>query len=80
MTSPRIVLKCDPVWTASPESARDATAHGYMDERHDALAAACYRQAIEEYGSHYEYEVTDGKHAMNWIEQRAAELLAEKLR
>lgn len=73
MTSPRIVLKCDPKECA--ELSRD-----YRDGNswHDALAAACYRQAIEELSDTRLYDVT--KPIKDAILSRAADLLAEKLR
>lgn len=69
----RIVLKCDPKECA--ELSRD-----YRDGNswHDALAAACYRQAIEELVGDYFGE--DSTSFGDQIEQRAADLLADRIK
>lgn len=70
--SERIVLKCD------PKDLAERTAM-VPDLEHDSVAAACYQQAIDQFASCAGF-YTDRPAATKWIEQRAAELLAEKLR
>lgn len=71
----RVVLKCDPKQIAT----YDVYSCMFREMQHDALAAACYQQAIE--AAKKELNATPGVSTISsWIEQRAAELLAEKLR
>lgn len=64
----RIVLKCDPI------RLDEQLVCNLSDLEHDSVAAACYRQAIKEFA------VKVSPWSAIWIEQRAADLLAEKLR
>lgn len=77
MTSPRIVLKCEPKNLEFAVSINwpEGTLQGKV--MHDSVAAACYQQAIEE--ARPELSV-DANQLLDHIEQRAADLLAEKLR
>lgn len=67
----RIALKCRPEGFSAPDL------NSLTDLEYDSRAAACYQQAIEEAHAQRFLEL---RSIPAWIEQRAAELLAEKLR
>jgi hypothetical protein len=69
----RIVLKCEP----ERHYLFGATDKEFVALIHDSKAAACYRQAIEETRPQLS---ADANQLLDHIEQRAAGLLAEKLR